>query len=116
MTDVSGENGRAQTVTCKVKDGSEKVFEADAVVFAVGIKAMQKIVQTSPLLAQHQSFRNVRFRNIPPCYQLFVFLNVFCCCDTVDYEFEGHRLYRYSALVRSHCRCQESCQRTIAIR
>mmetsp|Transcript_13605 Transcript_13605/g.49465 ORF Transcript_13605/g.49465 Transcript_13605/m.49465 type:complete len:454 (-) Transcript_13605:248-1609(-) len=59
VTEIAGESGRVQSVTCKVKDGSEKVFQADAVVFAVGIKAMQKIVPPSPILAQHQSFRNI---------------------------------------------------------
>ena len=31
--------------------GQEEVFDADAVVFAVGVKAMQSIVRSSPDLA-----------------------------------------------------------------
>lgn len=37
----------------------EEVFEADAVIFAVGIPAMQKIVAGSALLQQRQEFRNL---------------------------------------------------------
>eukprot|EP00958_Prasinococcus_capsulatus_P000522 scaffold44_cov411-Prasinococcus_capsulatus_cf.AAC.47 len=78
VTEIAGESGRVQSVTCKVKDGSEKVFQADAVVFAVGIKAMQKIVPPSPILAQHQSFRNVRHPSsfVPICVGGRGFLDV----------------------------------------
>lgn len=35
------------------------MFEADAVVFAVGIGAMQKLVTANPALAAQNDFRNV---------------------------------------------------------
>jgi uncharacterized protein with NAD-binding domain and iron-sulfur cluster len=37
-------------------DGGATTFEADAVVFAVGVNAMQRIVATSPALADRSDF------------------------------------------------------------
>jgi uncharacterized protein with NAD-binding domain and iron-sulfur cluster len=46
--------GRATGVVC-----GDEVFDADAVIFAVGITGMQKIVSGSPNLRSRQEFRNV---------------------------------------------------------
>jgi uncharacterized protein with NAD-binding domain and iron-sulfur cluster len=46
--------GSATGVVC-----GDEVFDADAVVFAVGITGMQKIVSSSPSLRSRQEFRNV---------------------------------------------------------
>jgi uncharacterized protein with NAD-binding domain and iron-sulfur cluster len=46
--------GRATGVVCE-----EAIFEADAVIFAVGVSGMQKIIQHSPSLQDHSEFRNV---------------------------------------------------------
>ena len=48
------EVGNANAVIC-----GDEVFEADAVVFAVGVTGMQKIVQSSPSLQSRSEFRNV---------------------------------------------------------
>jgi uncharacterized protein with NAD-binding domain and iron-sulfur cluster len=47
-------NQRATGVVC-----SDEVFDADAVVFAVGITGMKKIVSTSPNLQSREEFRNL---------------------------------------------------------
>ncbi|WP_019501651.1 FAD-dependent oxidoreductase [Pseudanabaena sp. PCC 6802] len=50
---VDGE-GKATGVVC-----GDEVFDADAVVFAVGITGMQKIISSSPHLQSRREFRNV---------------------------------------------------------
>ena len=47
-------NHRAKGVVC-----GDEVIEADAVIFAVGITGMKKIVSTSPSLQSHEEFRNL---------------------------------------------------------
>ncbi len=47
-------NNRATCVVC-----GDEVFAADAVVFAVGITGMKKIVSTSPSLQSREEFRNL---------------------------------------------------------
>ena len=47
-------NQRATGVVC-----SDEVFDADAVIFAVGISGMKKIVSTSPSLQSSEQFRNL---------------------------------------------------------
>ncbi len=47
-------NHRAKGVVC-----GDEVIEADAVIFAVGITGMKKIVSTSPSLQNHEEFRNL---------------------------------------------------------
>lgn len=51
---VLDSKGRATGVVC-----DEAVFEADAVIFAVGVSGIQKIVQHSPSLQARQEFRNL---------------------------------------------------------
>lgn len=51
---VLDSQGRASKVAC-----GDEVFEADAVIFAVGVSGMQKIVLSSPSLRRHQAFRNL---------------------------------------------------------
>ncbi len=46
--------GRATSVVC-----GDEVFEADAVIFAVGVSGMQKIVSSSPSLHRRQEFRDL---------------------------------------------------------
>lgn len=47
-------NGNATGVVC-----GDEIFEADAVIFAVGVSGMQKIVSTSPSLHNRQEFRDL---------------------------------------------------------
>ena len=47
-------------VVAKAQDGAEEVWDADALVFAVGVSAMQRIVATSPGLASKQQFTGRR--------------------------------------------------------
>ncbi|MEH2060409.1 MAG: FAD-dependent oxidoreductase [Nostoc sp.] len=47
-------NHRAKGVVC-----GDEVIEADAVIFAVGITGMKKIVSTSPILQSREEFRNL---------------------------------------------------------
>ena len=55
VTDVRlDERGRADAVIC-----GEEVFEADAVIFAVGITGLQNIVRSSTSLRQRTEFTNV---------------------------------------------------------
>lgn len=54
VTDVITENNRATGVVC-----GEEVFDADAVIFAVGITGMKKIVAGSPSLRNRKEFREV---------------------------------------------------------
>lgn len=51
---VLDESGQAKAVIC-----GEEVFEADAVIFGVGITGMQNIVRNSPALNRHLAFANV---------------------------------------------------------
>lgn len=49
-----------QHATSRVRCAGElTVHEADAVIFAVGITGMQKLVQGCGALSRHQDFRNV---------------------------------------------------------
>jgi len=48
----SDSTGRATGVVC-----GDEVFDADAVIFAVGVSGMQKIVSSSPSLHSHKQFR-----------------------------------------------------------
>lgn len=41
------------------KEGEEAIFEADAIVFAVGVGAMQRIVASSPVLSGRPEFANI---------------------------------------------------------
>jgi uncharacterized protein with NAD-binding domain and iron-sulfur cluster len=55
VTDVIvDDNNRATGVVC-----GEQVFNADAVIFAVGITGMKKIVSSSPSLQSREEFRNL---------------------------------------------------------
>lgn len=54
VTDVIVEGNKATGVVC-----GEEVFDADAVIFAVGISAMQKIVASSPSLQSRKEFRDI---------------------------------------------------------
>lgn len=55
VTDViAGDYNRIKGVVC-----DDEVFEADAVIFAVGITGMQKIVASSPTLRNRAEFRNL---------------------------------------------------------
>ncbi|MEO1094846.1 MAG: FAD-dependent oxidoreductase [Cyanobacteria bacterium J06638_28] len=56
VTDVIEDEGdRLTGVVC-----GDEVFEADAVIFAVGITGMKKIVASSPTLRRRQEFRDVQ--------------------------------------------------------
>ncbi|MEM6521163.1 MAG: FAD-dependent oxidoreductase [Cyanobacteria bacterium P01_C01_bin.70] len=56
VTDViEGEGDRLTGVVC-----GDEVFEADAVIFAVGITGLKKIVASSPALRRRAEFRNVQ--------------------------------------------------------
>jgi uncharacterized protein with NAD-binding domain and iron-sulfur cluster len=56
VTDVElSQDNRVSAVIC----GDER-FEADAVIFSVGITGMKKIVEGSPTLSRQQEFRNLR--------------------------------------------------------
>ena len=56
VTDVvEGEGDRLTAVVC-----GDEVFEADAVIFAVGITGLKKIVASSPALRQRPEFRDVQ--------------------------------------------------------
>jgi len=46
--------GQVSAVVCE-----DEVFQADAVIFAVGVSGMQKIVLGSPTLRDRQAFRNL---------------------------------------------------------
>ncbi|TAF12238.1 MAG: FAD-dependent oxidoreductase [Nostocales cyanobacterium] len=55
VTDVIVDNNnQVKSVVC-----GDEVFDADAVIFAVGITGMKKIVASSPSLQNHQEFRNL---------------------------------------------------------
>lgn len=58
---VPGDDARsiAAVITRDVTSGETTRHETDAVVFAVGVTAMQKLVTACPVLAQRQEFRNV---------------------------------------------------------
>lgn len=51
---ILDDNGQATGVVC-----GDEVFAADAIIFAVGISGMQKIISSSPSLQSHQEFRDV---------------------------------------------------------
>ncbi|MBD2185115.1 FAD-dependent oxidoreductase [Planktothrix sp. FACHB-1355] len=53
VSDLIIDNNRATGVVC-----GDRVFDADAVIFAVGITGMQKIVSGSPSLQSRQEFRD----------------------------------------------------------
>ncbi|MEM9447233.1 MAG: FAD-dependent oxidoreductase [Cyanobacteria bacterium P01_E01_bin.6] len=55
VTDVISTGNAISTVVC----GDEQ-FEADAVIFSVGMTGMKKIVECSPTLSSREEFRNVR--------------------------------------------------------
>lgn len=56
VTDVrTDESGEVNGVVC-----GDEVFDADAVIFSVGITGMQKIVAGSPTLQQRKEFRNLQ--------------------------------------------------------
>ncbi|WP_035987493.1 FAD-dependent oxidoreductase [Leptolyngbya sp. KIOST-1] len=55
VSDVRVENNRVTAVVC-----GDGVFEADAVVFAVGISGLKKIVEQSAALRDRQEFRDIR--------------------------------------------------------
>lgn len=59
VSDVRVENNRVTAVVCSGVGGDE-VFEADAVVFAVGISGLKKIVEQSAQLRDRQEFRDIR--------------------------------------------------------
>jgi uncharacterized protein with NAD-binding domain and iron-sulfur cluster len=52
---IAGEDNRIKAVAC-----GDEVFQADAVIFSVGITGMKKIVASSPALRQRQEFRDVQ--------------------------------------------------------
>ncbi|WP_422387043.1 hydroxysqualene dehydroxylase [Anabaena sphaerica] len=55
VTDVIVDNNcRVKSVVC-----GDEVFDADAVIFSVGITGMKKIVASSPSLQNHEEFRNL---------------------------------------------------------
>jgi uncharacterized protein with NAD-binding domain and iron-sulfur cluster len=54
VEDTGEMTGAVTGVVC-----GDEVFETDAVIFAVGVSGMQKIVSSSPTLRQHQAFRNL---------------------------------------------------------
>lgn len=54
VTDLIIDNNRVSGVVC-----GDETFAADAVIFAVGVKGMQKIVNNSSNLQQYQSFRDI---------------------------------------------------------
>ncbi len=54
VSDVIVDNNRATGVVC-----GDEIFAADAVIFAVGITGMKKIVASSPSLQSRAEFRNV---------------------------------------------------------
>lgn len=54
VTDVITENNKATGVVC-----GDEVFDADAVIFAVGVTGMKKIVANSPTLQTRSEFRNL---------------------------------------------------------
>jgi selenophosphate synthetase-related protein len=63
VTDLQpGADGRSVSavVTRDVATGSSTTHECDAVVFAIGITGMQKLVQQCRLLGDRQEFRKVR--------------------------------------------------------
>jgi uncharacterized protein with NAD-binding domain and iron-sulfur cluster len=52
--------GRVTSVTARsTADGTEEVYEADAVVFAISVAGMQKLVAACPVLAERHEFRRV---------------------------------------------------------
>lgn len=51
---IIDDNNRATGVVC-----GDEIFEADAVIFAVGITGMKKIVSSSPSLQSRKEFRNL---------------------------------------------------------
>ncbi|KAK9868775.1 hypothetical protein WJX84_001572 [Apatococcus fuscideae] len=57
--DVNPETGRVQGVIARSRDGSETTYPADAVIFAVGITGMQKLIGASPTLAARPEFRRI---------------------------------------------------------
>lgn len=62
VTDLKpGPDGRSiSTVVARdVTTGQTSSYEADAVVFAIGITGMQKLVQQCRILGDRQEFRNV---------------------------------------------------------
>lgn len=62
MTDLKpGLDGRSigTVVARDVTTGQSNSYQADAVVFAIGITGMQKLVQQCRILGDRQEFRNV---------------------------------------------------------
>lgn len=61
VTDVhlDDTNGHVTGVTTKNREGKATRHEADAVVFAIGISGMQKLVQACPVLAGRREFQNI---------------------------------------------------------
>ena len=54
VTDIKGEFNHITGVVC-----GDEVFDCDAVIFAVGVTGMQKIVTSSPSLQRRQEFRDI---------------------------------------------------------
>lgn len=57
--DIDQSTGMASSVTCRRTDGTTVVLEADAVVFAMGVSGMQRLVQGVPALATRRFFRGM---------------------------------------------------------
>lgn len=55
VSDIKLEGNRVSAVVC-----DDEIFDADAVIFAVGINGLKKIVTTAPALCNRSEFRNVR--------------------------------------------------------
>ncbi len=64
VTDVElGDDNQVSAVVCQSRDGDqsrEERFEADAVIFSVGISGMKKIVAGSSVLSRRSEFCNLR--------------------------------------------------------
>jgi len=52
-------SGRITGVTTRDREGKQTLHEADAIIFAIGIQGMQKLVQSSPVLAERREFQNI---------------------------------------------------------
>jgi hypothetical protein len=56
---ISEESGQVMGVVASTPAGSTRLFECDAVILAVGVKALQTLTRKVPALGKSEQFRRV---------------------------------------------------------
>lgn len=57
--EVDGASGAVQNVVAKLRDGNEEIHPCDALVFAVSVSGMQKLVASTPELGRRLEFQDM---------------------------------------------------------